>query len=116
MRFTSQHKAINQKEYGKAVSPLRYDSLALILCRSIFVVYGKQSEKNKYICSSKRHSALHTFWDTTIICRVITNDLPSWEVRRILAPCRRGESPERLGDYEATPTLRPLVGRTNLYH
>jgi hypothetical protein len=62
MRFTSQHKAINQKEYGKAVSPLRYDSLALILCRSIFVVYGKQSEKNKYICSSKRHSALHTFW------------------------------------------------------
>ena len=45
MRFTSQHKAINQKEYGKAVSPLRYDSLALILCRSIFVVYGKQSEK-----------------------------------------------------------------------
>ena len=66
MRFTSQHKAINQKEYGKAVSPLRYDSLALILCRSIFVVYGKQSEKNKYICSSKRHSALHTFWDTTM--------------------------------------------------
>ena len=65
MRFTSQHKAINQKEYGKAVSPLRYDSLALILCRSIFVVYGKQSEKNKYFCSSKRHSALHTFWDTT---------------------------------------------------
>ena len=65
MRFTSQHKASNQKEYGKAVSPLRYDSLALILCRSIFVVYGKQSEKNKYICSSKRHSALHTFWDTT---------------------------------------------------
>ena len=62
MRFTSQHKAINQKEYGKAVSPLRYDSLALILCRSIFVVYGKQSEKNKYICSLKRHSALHTFW------------------------------------------------------
>ena len=65
MRFTSQHKAINQKEYGKAVSPLRYDSLALILSWSIFVVYGKQSEKNKYICSSKRHSALHTFWDTT---------------------------------------------------
>ena len=65
MRFTSQHKAINQKEYGKAVSPLRYDSLALILCRSIFVVYGKQSEKNKYFCSSKRHSALHTFGDTT---------------------------------------------------
>ena len=45
MRFTSQHKAINQKEYGKAVSPLRYDSLALILSWSIFVVYGKQSEK-----------------------------------------------------------------------
>ena len=66
MRFTSQHKAINQKEYGKAVSPLRYDSLALILSWSIFVVYGKQSEKNKYICSSKRHSALHTFWDTTL--------------------------------------------------
>ena len=65
MRFTSQHKAINQKEYGKAVSPLRYDSLALILSWSIFVVYGKQSEKNKYFCSSKRHSALHTFWDTT---------------------------------------------------
>ena len=65
MRFTFQHKAINQKEYGKAVSPLRYDSLALILSWSIFVVYGKQSEKNKYICSSKRHSALHTFWDTT---------------------------------------------------
>ena len=65
MRFTSQHKAINQKEYGKAVSPLRYDSLALILSWSIFVVYGKQSEKKKYICSSKRHSALHTFWDTT---------------------------------------------------
>ena len=65
MRFTSQHKAINQKEYGKAVSPLRYDSLALILSWSIFVVYGKQSEKNKYICSSKRHSALHTFWVTT---------------------------------------------------
>lgn len=65
MRFTSQHKAINQKEYGKAVSPLRYDSLALILSWSIFVVYGKQSEKNKYICSSKRHSTLHTFWDTT---------------------------------------------------
>ena len=40
MRFTSQHKAINQKEYGKAVSPLRYDSLALILSWSIFVVYG----------------------------------------------------------------------------
>ena len=68
MRFTSQHKAINQKEYGKAVSPLRYDSLALILSWSIFVVYGKQSEKNKYICSSKRHSALHTFWDTTALC------------------------------------------------
>ena len=67
MRFTSQHKAINQKEYGKAVSPLRYDSLALILSWSIFVVYGKQSEKNKYICSSKRHFALHTFWDTTAI-------------------------------------------------
>ena len=66
MRFTSQHKAINQKEYGKAVSPLRYDSLALILSWSIFVVYGKQSEKNKYFCSSKRHSALHTFWDTTL--------------------------------------------------
>ena len=65
MRFTSQHKASNQKEYGKAVSPLRYDSLALILSWSIFVVYGKQSEKNKYFCSSKRHSALHTFWDTT---------------------------------------------------
>ena len=65
MRFTSQHKAINQKEYGKAVSPLRFDSLALILSCSIFVVYGKQSEKNKYICSSKRHSALHTFWVTT---------------------------------------------------
>ena len=65
MCFTSQHKAINQKEYGKAVSPLRYDSLALILSWSIFVVYGKQSEKNKYICSSKRHSALHTFWVTT---------------------------------------------------
>ena len=65
MRFTSQHKAINQKEYGKAVSPLRFDSLALILSWSIFVVYGKQSEKNKYICSSKRHSALHTFGDTT---------------------------------------------------
>ena len=45
MRFTSQHKAINQKEYGKAVSPLRYDSPALILSWSIFVVYGKQSEK-----------------------------------------------------------------------
>ena len=45
MRFTSQHKAINQKEYGKAVSPLRFDSLALILSCSIFVVYGKQSEK-----------------------------------------------------------------------
>ena len=70
MRFTSQHKAINQKEYGKAVSPLRYDSLALILSWSIFVVYGKQSEKNKYICSSKRHSALHTFWDTTAIARL----------------------------------------------
>ena len=69
MRFTSQHKAINQKEYGKAVSPLRYDSLALILSWSIFVVYGKQSEKNKYICSSKRHSALHTFWDTTLARR-----------------------------------------------
>ena len=68
MRFTSQHKAINQKEYGKAVSPLRYDSLALILSWSIFVVYGKQSEKNKYICSSKRHSALYTFWDTTNYC------------------------------------------------
>ena len=67
MRFTSQHKAINQKEYGKAVSPLRYDSLALILSWSIFVVYGKQSEKNKYFCSSKRHSALHTFWDTTTV-------------------------------------------------
>ena len=67
MCFTSQHKAINQKEYGKAVSPLRYDSLALILSCSIFVVYGKQSEKNKYICSSKRHSALHTFWDTTCV-------------------------------------------------
>ena len=67
MRFTSQHKAINQKEYGKAVSPLRYDSLALILSWSIFVVYGKQSEKNKYFCSLKRHSALHTFWDTTSI-------------------------------------------------
>ena len=66
MCFTSQHKAINQKEYGKAVSPLRYDSLALILSWSIFVVYGKQSEKNKYICSSKRHSALHTFWVTTV--------------------------------------------------
>ena len=65
MRFTSQHKASNQKEYGKAVSPLRYDSLALILSWSIFVVYGKQSEKNKYFCSSKRHSALHTFGDTT---------------------------------------------------
>ena len=70
MRFTSQHKAINQKEYGKAVSPLRYDSLALILSWSIFVVYGKQSEKNKYICSSKRHSALHTFWDTTFKLRL----------------------------------------------
>ena len=65
MRFTSQHKASNQKEYGKAVSPLRYDSLALILSWSIFVVYGKQSEKNKYFCSSRRHSALHTFGDTT---------------------------------------------------
>ena len=49
MRFTSQHKAINQKEYGKAVSPLRYDSLALILSWSIFVVYGKQSEKKVYL-------------------------------------------------------------------
>ena len=73
MRFTSQHKAINQKEYGKAVSPLRYDSLALILSWSIFVVYGKQSEKNKYICSSKRHSALHTFWDTTLCFHIYDN-------------------------------------------
>ena len=72
MRFTSQHKAINQKEYGKAVSPLRYDSLTLILSRSIFVVYGKQSEKNKYIRSSKRHSALHTFWDTTYLLQIHT--------------------------------------------
>ncbi len=54
MCFTSQHKAINQKEYGKAVSPLRYDSLALILSWSIFVVYGKQSEKNKYISAVQR--------------------------------------------------------------
>lgn len=45
MRFTSQHKGINQKEYGKAVSPLRYDSLALILYWYILSVYGKQSEK-----------------------------------------------------------------------
>lgn len=75
MRFTSQHKAINQKEYGKAVSPLRYDSLALILCRSILVVYGKQSEKNKYICNSKRHSALHTFWDTTKKMNVIKKNI-----------------------------------------
>ena len=74
MRFTSQHKAINQKEYGKAVSPLRYDSLALILSWSIFVVYGKQSEKNKYICSSKRHSALHTFWDTTIELQMVAKE------------------------------------------
>ena len=76
MRFTSQHKAINQKEYGKAVSPLRFDSLALILSCSIFVVYGKQSEKNKYICSSKRHSALHTFWDTT--CRMAKERRKNW--------------------------------------
>ena len=50
------------KRIRQGRSPLRYDSLALILSWSIFVVYGKQSEKNKYICSSKRHSALHTFW------------------------------------------------------
>ncbi len=31
------------------------------------------------------------------------NDLPSWEVRRILAPNRRGECPERLGGNEALP-------------
>ena len=45
MRFTSQHKGINQKEYGKAVFPLRYYSLALILYWYILSVYGKQSEK-----------------------------------------------------------------------
>ena len=96
MRFTSQHKAINQKEYGKAVSPLCYDSLALILSWSIFVVYGKQSEKNKYICSSKRHSALHTFWDTTVrSLRVLfgasfslshQSSFPRWQVEGILFP------------------------------
>ncbi|CQB88858.1 Uncharacterised protein [Chlamydia trachomatis] len=33
------------------------------------------------------------------------NDLPSWEVRRILAPLsRRGTSPERLGDPDAVPS------------
>ena len=26
---------------------------------------GSKAKKNKYICSSKRHSTLHTFWDTT---------------------------------------------------
>lgn len=45
MRFTSRHKDINPKEYGKAMSPLRSDSLALILFRFIIVVCGKQSEK-----------------------------------------------------------------------
>ena len=45
MRSTSRHKGVNPREYGKAVSPLRSDSLALILFRFIFVVYGKQSEK-----------------------------------------------------------------------
>ena len=77
---------------------------------SINFVINSQLYKDSII------GAYTLFRDSIIICRVITNDLPSWEVRRILAPCRRGESPERLGDYEATPTLRPLVGRTNLYH
>lgn len=45
MRFTSQHKGTIPKEYGKAVSPLCYNSLALILYWYIPVAYGKQSEK-----------------------------------------------------------------------
>ena len=47
MRFTSQHKGINQKEYGKAVSPLRYDSLALILYWYILSVYGLDSASSQ---------------------------------------------------------------------
>lgn len=65
MRFLFQHKAITPKEYGKALSPLRCDSLAFILYRATFNVFGKQSEKNKYVCNSETHSGVHTFWDTT---------------------------------------------------
>ncbi len=46
------------------------------------------------------------------------NDLPSWEVRRILAPSRRGECLERLGGYEAIPPpYDPLrVGQYDFGH
>lgn len=71
MCFTSQHKGINSKEYGKAVSTLRFESLALILFEYTLTAYGKQSEKNKYVCKAKRNSALHTFWDTTNLHRLL---------------------------------------------
>ena len=111
MCFTSQHKAINQKEYGKAVSPLRYDSLALILSCSIFVVYGKQSEKNKYICSSKRHSALHTFWDTTPenANAIIYNEFS--KIRRIINKYKKKSFPLRASDSE--PEGEAWVAETN---
>ncbi len=112
MRFTSQHKAINQKEYGKAVSPLRYDSLALILSWSIFVVYGKQSEKNKYICNSKRHSALHTFWDTTFVLRY-TQVFGTWGGGRALTCAYLTRTPQPGSSPIDTPMSVLRLGASN---
>ena len=42
------------------------------------------------------------------------NDLPSWKVRRILAPSRRGECLERLGGFEAPPHFTTPCGSDNM--
>lgn len=64
-RFTSQRKAIKQKEYGKALSSLCSDCLALILSCYILYAYGKQSEKKVALLTQEKHPTLHTFWDIT---------------------------------------------------
>ena len=82
-------------------------------CRIPLIVRAMPSDQG---LGSVRPQAVVMSFLKMIICHVTITDLPSWEVRRILALSRRGVCPERLGEHKK-PSHHPTTpcGSDNLF-